>query len=238
MNIRIPLVVKVKLGKVKFRILCRGDYLKTNVIFNECFENNKLSDELVWFCEPKEWFIDKSSSQLVIQTDENTDYWKKTHYGFEVDNGHFLYTETDKNVRLTTKVKTKPKSKYDQAGLMMRFSEDIWIKTSLEYIPNGLSKLGAVVTNHGYSDWSSQNVDYNYEYLYFRISRIGQNCYVDFSSNWVEWYQIRIAHLDIPEHSFVKVGLYACSPQGKHQEVRFDFIEVEELSNNTQEAYL
>ncbi|PYZ93392.1 hypothetical protein CR194_09420 [Salipaludibacillus keqinensis] len=223
---------------VKFRNLCRGDFLKTNIIYNDYFENNRLSDELVWFCEPKEWFIDKSSSQLVIQTDENTDYWKKTHYGFEADNGHFLYRETNKNFRLTAKVKTKPKSRYDQAGLMLRFSEDIWIKTSLEYIPNGLSKLGAVVTNRGYSDWSSQNVDYNNEYLFFRLSRIGQNVYVDFSSNGVDWNQIRIAHLDIPDHSLVKAGLYACSPQGKDQEVRFDFIEIEELSNDPQEAYL
>lgn len=212
--------------------------MKTNIILNENFENQRLSDKLVWQCEPKEWFIDKSSSQLVIKTDENTDYWQKTHYGFEADNGHFLYTETNKNFRITTKVKTLPKSKYDQAGLMIRLSKDIWIKTSLEYIPNGLSKLGAVVTNLGYSDWSTQYVDYKYEYLYFRISRIGQNGYVDFSLNGEEWNQIRIAHLDIPEHFAIKVGLYACSPQGKHQEVRFDYIEIEQLSNDPHEAYL
>ncbi|WP_245579645.1 DUF1349 domain-containing protein [Alteribacter aurantiacus] len=210
----------------------------TAIILNEHFEDNRLSDDLKWFCEPKEWFIEKNSSELVMHTDENTDYWKKTHYGFEADNGHFLYKETNKNFRLTTKVKTKPKSKYDQAGLMLRFSEDTWIKTSLEYMPNGLSKLGAVVTNHGYSDWSTQHVEYENEDLFYRISRIGQNGYVDFSFDGVQWYQIRIAHLDIPENSPVKVGLYACSPQGKDQEVRFDFLEIEELSDDPREAYL
>lgn len=212
--------------------------MKNNIILNENFENQKLSDKLVWQCEPKEWFIDKSSSELVIKTDENTDYWQKTHYGFEADNGHFLYTETNKNFRITTKVKTLPKSKYDQAGLMIRLSKDIWIKTSLEYIPNGLSKLGAVVTNLGYSDWSTQYIDYKCEYLYFRISRIGQNGYVDFSLNGEEWNQIRIAHLDIPDHFAIKAGLYACSPQGKNQEVRFNYIEIEQITNDPHEAYL
>ena len=46
-------------------------------------------------------------------------------------------------------------------------------KTSLEYIPEGPSHLGAVVTNNGYSDWSTQ--DYPTEaakqQLRFRIIR-------------------------------------------------------------------
>lgn len=36
-------------------------------------------------------------------------------------------------------------------------SENCWLKTSLEYIPEGPSHLGAVVTNNGYSDWSTQD---------------------------------------------------------------------------------
>ncbi|YCA12888.1 DUF1349 domain-containing protein [Bacillus sp. AK128] len=212
--------------------------MSTNIILSEQFENNRLDNKLVWQCEPKEWFIDRSTSQLVIKTDENTDYWQKTHYNFEADNGHFLYTETNKNFRITTKVKTLPKSKYDQAGLMIRISKDVWMKTSLEYIPNGKSKLGAVVTNHGYSDWSTQYIDYEYEHLYFRISRIGQNGYVDYSLNGEAWNQIRIAHLDIPGDSEIKVGLYACSPQGSNQEARFDYIDIEQISNDPNEAYL
>ncbi|SES25947.1 DUF1349 domain-containing protein [Salisediminibacterium halotolerans] len=212
--------------------------MKTKMIFNDYFEGNRLSDELSWFCEPDKWFIDTHSSQLVLKTDKNTDYWQKTHYGFQADNGHFLYREINKNFRLTTKVSAKPESKYDQAGLMLRVTEDEWVKTSLEYIPDGSSKLGAVVTKGGYSDWSSQPAADDQEYLYYRISRIGANIYVDVSLNGAEWKQIRVAHLDIPEHSSVKAGLYACSPQGEGQEVRFDYIEIEELSDDPQEAYL
>lgn len=207
-------------------------------ILYESFKGDELIRTLQWRSEPKNWHIDTSRSQLVLETDAETDFWQKTHYGFQVDNGHFLYTKTEKNFRMTTKVEAFPKSKYDQAGLMIRFSEDIWVKTSLEYIPNGPSKLGAVVTNQGYSDWSTQYVECTDVKLYLRLSKIAQNCYVDFSWDGEDWRQIRIAHLDIPLGTPISVGLYACSPQGKEQQVRFDFLSIEELSNDPKDAYL
>lgn len=208
------------------------------LILHETFEKAHLERALQWRCEPKHWFIDTTRSQLTLETDAQTDYWQKTHYGFEADNGHFLYMTTQKNFRMTTRVEAVPRSRYDQAGLMIRHSENAWVKTSLEYIPDGFSKLGAVVTNKGYSDWSTQYVDYKDMNLYFRISRIGQNCYVDFSLDGEDWKQIRIAHLDIPEGDPLALGLYACSPQGEKQGVRFDFLSVEELSNEPTDAYL
>lgn len=212
--------------------------MKNNWILNEKFAGDGLNEMLEWRCEPKKWFLDKASTQLVLETDKETDYWQKTHYGFQADNGHFLYTKTSKNFRMTTKVKVSPKSKYDQAGLMIRFSENIWVKTSLEYIPDGISKLGAVVTNRGYSDWSTQYVDYKDGHIYYRISKIEKNCYVDFSWDGENWSQIRIAHLDIPEHATILAGLYACSPQGEDQEVRFDFLKIEELGDDPAVAYI
>lgn len=207
-------------------------------ILNENFETDNLNDLLKWYNEPKKWWIDKTNSELVFETDEKTDFWQKTHYGFQADNGHFLYVETDKNFRMTTRVKTFPKTKYDQAGLLLRFSENFWVKTSIEYLPGELSKLGAVVTNNGYSDWSTQGIELNDAPFYYRLSRIGQNCYVDVSRDGENWMQIRIAHLDLPEHATIQAGLYACSPQGRGQEVRFDFLTIEELSNDPNEAYL
>jgi uncharacterized protein len=212
---------------------------KDMIIFEE-FKGESHSRRLEWYNEPKKWYLDKTTAQLVLETDENTDYWQKTHYGFQADNGHFLYAKTNKNFRMTTRVEAFPASMYDQAGLMIRFTEDTWVKTSLEYIPGGLSKLGAVVTNRGYSDWSTQYVDStsNDINLYYRLSKLGQNCYVDFSFNGEQWNQIRIAYLHIPENATVLAGIYACSPQGKEQVVRFDFLKIEELSNGSNDVYL
>ncbi|TFD99914.1 DUF1349 domain-containing protein [Jeotgalibacillus sp. R-1-5s-1] len=208
------------------------------VLLNEQFDRSELHCDLKWENEPAEWKVDQEKGQLEFKTDENTDYWQRTHYGFQADNGHFLAFETNENFRMTTKVRAVPQSKYDQAGLMLRFSEDVWLKTSLEYIPDGQSKLGAVVTNRGFSDWSTQFVDIEKVELYFRLSRIGLNAYADFSWDGETWNQIRIAHLDLPEGAALKAGLYACSPQGKDQLVQFDYLKIEKLSDDPSEAYL
>ena len=81
-------------------------------------------------------------------------------------------------------------------------------KTSLEYIPEGPSHLGAVVTNNGYSDWSTQ--DYPTEaakqQLRFRIIR-KRGDYTIYVKKRHQWEQIRIAHLmeDIGKEP-IKIG--------------------------------
>lgn len=212
----------------------------STLLLDEQFRDQRLTEGLAWHGEPQSWFIDTELSQLVLHTEENTDFWQKTHYGFQADSGHFLYTATPKNFRMTTKVIARPKSRYDQAGLMIRFSEELWIKTSVEYIAEGTGKLGAVVTNRGYSDWSTQSVALpgGEIEMFFRLSKIGQNSYADYSWDGEHWSQIRVAHLDLPPGAPVYAGLYACSPQGKELEVRFDFLTLEELGDDPNEAYL
>jgi len=58
------------------------------------------------------------------------------------------------NFVVTTKVRFFPKHQYDQAGLMIRVDGIHWIKMSVEYELEEPPKLGVVVTNRGYSDWS------------------------------------------------------------------------------------
>lgn len=209
-----------------------------SIILNEVFDQKQISPELKWLHEPTNWTIDSSKERLIIKTDQDTDYWQKTHYDFQRDDGHFLYIETDKNIRLTAKITAFPQSRYDQAGLMIRYSEEYWVKASLEYLGEGPSKLGAVVTNDGYSDWSTQLVETDKIELYYRLSKIGQVIYVDFSWDGTDWQQIRIAHLAVPVNHPVKAGVYACSPQGKNQEVQVEFLKVEELSDDPNEAYI
>lgn len=57
--------------------------MKKELILYENFENESLGNLLRWRCAPRKWFLDTSSSQLVLETDEKTDYWQKTHYGFK-----------------------------------------------------------------------------------------------------------------------------------------------------------
>ncbi|MGE8204272.1 DUF1349 domain-containing protein [Heyndrickxia sp. NPDC080065] len=201
-------------------------------ILIEEFNNTDLDKNLKWFSPPEKWKVNNEESKLIIMTDNQTDFWQKTHYGFQADNGHFLYYELNSDFRLITKVKSKPKNRYDQAGLMVRFSKDTWLKTSVEYIPDGNNKLGVVVTNNGFSDWSSQEFIESQTSLFYRITRKGNNFYVDYSLDGISWRQIRMANL-FEETQSIKVGIYACSPQGEGYEAEFDFIKIENINNDT-----
>jgi len=116
-------------------------------------------------------------------------------------------------------------------------SDTCWLKTSLEYIPGGPSHLGAVVTNHGYSDWSTQNYANSlvHEPLAFRVERKGSDytIFVKTPSNPHVWEQIRIAHLhEDPGTTPVKVGIYCCSPMhdGDGFDTYFRTFTIEEMA--------
>ncbi|MDM5188719.1 DUF1349 domain-containing protein [Bacillus sp. DX4.1] len=173
------------------------------------------TQQLTIMNEPKHW--DVKESTFIVHSKEETDFWLKTHYGFEVMNGHVFYEEISTDFEAKVSLSMNPKSTYDQAGLFIMVSQGCWLKTSLEYIPNGLSHLGAVVTNAGYSDWSTQNFPNELvtRKLHFRIIRKNGDytIYVKTEQLHNEWEQIRIAHL-IEDHGNrpIKVGFYTCSP--------------------------
>jgi regulation of enolase protein 1 (concanavalin A-like superfamily) len=128
----------------------------TDATLHESFSGPSFSSRLRWTSAPEHWRIDQASKCLRINPDAGTDFWQRTHYGFEADNGHFLYLEASDDFVLTTKVTSHPIHQYDQAGLMVRVSPACWLKTSVEFEPDGLNRLGAVVTNAQLSDWSTQ----------------------------------------------------------------------------------
>jgi hypothetical protein len=196
----------------------------TERTLRESFEQDNYDPALQWYCEPAAWKIVESC--LVIEPEGETDYWQKTHYGFSADNGPFLYTPVDGDFVMTTKVRFYPKHQYDQAGLMVRIDAEHWIKTSVEYEPEGPSRLGAVVTAHGYSDWSTQAYPRDANEIELRILRQENDYIVDYRppGHRNGWTQIRVAHLPNPMNAPVWCGLYACSPKGKGYRAEFDYL--------------
>ncbi|WHX79780.1 DUF1349 domain-containing protein [Priestia flexa] len=191
----------------------------------QTFHGKELLKEFKWFSKPTHFELNEQ--HLVMKPNVNTDFWQRTHYGFQVDNGHFLYKEVSGDFQLTTKVHTKPLNRYDQAGLMVRVSKDTWIKSSVEYIPNESNKLGAVVINNGYSDWSTQDFEEDQSALYFRMKKVGQDYSLYYSVDGEKWKQLRIAHL-FAEEETMQIGIYACSPQGEGYEASFEFVEIQQ----------
>jgi uncharacterized protein len=191
---------------------------------NVILELNKWAKRPVsWLYPPVAALI--NDGKLSIRSAADTDYWQRTHYGFRRDNGHFLYCSLDTDFTMTVFVQGHPSHQYDQAGILVRHSDACWAKASVEFEPECLSRLGSVVTNHGWSDWATQDIDYPTGRIGFRIQRVGNDftfhVKVDASS---DWSQIRIAHLhETADHSVpLMCGVYLCSPQGGGFEASFD----------------
>ena len=77
---------------------------------------------------------------------------------------------TEPDYTLETSFLLTPINQFDQAGLVIHYSADCWVKTGLEYV-DGKCRLSCVVTNGGYSDWSTQPWP-SFE-LRIRIHKIG-----------------------------------------------------------------
>lgn len=179
------------------------------------FTGQSPDARLHWHGEPARWSLEQE--RLRVEPDAPTDFWQRTHYGFQADNGHYLYADVAGDLVMTTHVRFHAKSQYDQAGLMVRHSASCWLKTSVEHEPGARARLGAVVTRHGYSDWSTQPFDATEVWL--RIRREGDDFIVDASENGSVWEQIRMAHLDLRDGTedggprTLTAGVYACSPK-------------------------
>jgi len=193
-------------------------------MMHEEFLSPTMPEGFYWFNEPKDY---QFGAGLEIYTDEETDFWQRTHYGFQRDNGHCLFTKLTGDFCVETHVEFKPQEQYDQCGLMIRANAETWIKTSTEYENADLSRLGSVVTNLGYSDWATQDVASSHREMWYRISRNGDDFLIQYSFDGASWKQMRIAHLHgIGEQ--LEVGLYACSPIGKRFRCRFTLLKIGE----------
>jgi hypothetical protein len=181
---------------------------------HESFVGPAFDPRLRWHCPPERWSL-LPGGGLRIEPDAGTDFWRKTHYGFEVDNGHLLHADAPGDFVLNTHVRFRPVHQYDQAGLMVRLSPTCWLKSSVEFEPDGSSRLGAVVTRHGYSDWSTQPFPSGPGEIWLRVRRVGDDYLVEAARDGHDWQQIRLAHLTAESADVAATcGIYACSPKG------------------------
>lgn len=165
-----------------------------------------------WYHEPPSWGF--NSEGLFMEPAARTDFWQRTHYGFSTDNGHFLSTQLAGNFVVSATVRSMPRHQYDQAGLMIRQNSECWIKTSAEFEPESHDRLGVVVTQHGYSDWSTQDLTTESHEISFRIARNGSEFIISARLPNADWTQLRMMRLACDPAGALAVGLYACSPKG------------------------
>jgi len=109
---------------------------------------------------------------------------------------------------------------------MVRLSPACWLKTSVEFEPDDSNRLGAVVTNGQYSDWSTQPLPKDINTIWFRVRAESSDFIVESSLDGLRWEQLRMARLHEREAApSVACGLYACSPKSAGYEAEFSFLE-------------
>jgi regulation of enolase protein 1 (concanavalin A-like superfamily) len=192
----------------------------------EKFLQPSIPEPFFWLNEPARYRL---GAGLEIWTDEKTDFWQTTHYGFQRDDGHCLLRPLVGDFSVLAHVEYRPKSQYDQCGLMVRVDCENWIKVSIEYEDETTSRLGSVVTNLGFSDWATQDIPSADREMWYRISKSADDFLLENSYDGHTWLQLRITHLHKATDP-LQVGVYACSPTGRDYWCRFRLLELAENS--------
>ncbi len=167
--------------------------------------------EFKWIRTPKKYSITKDCVE--ISTEPNTDLWQRTYYGFRNDNAPVLQiSSNEKYFSFTVKTRFESKRRFDQCGIVMYLDSENWLKASIEYENENIQRLGSVVTNSGYSDWATTDIDAKVKTMWYRLSRRESDYCIECSYDGVEFKQMRICHMS-EGGGEIRFGIYACSPE-------------------------
>ena len=168
-----------------------------------------------WLNEPKEW--QASGGRLTVTTDEATDFWRQTLYGFTRDTGHFYGQEVDGGFSAQLCIRAKFTHQYDQAGLMIRIDESRWVKAGIEFC-DGRPCLGSVLTE-GASDWATGAFTGDPSQFWIRATVSQGVLRLQASADGKTWPLLRLC--PFPVANRYSVGAMCCTPQRAGLRVEF-----------------
>lgn len=188
-----------------------------------------------WTREPASYSI--SNDKIEIVTAPHTDLWQRTYYHFRNDNAPVFQMETNqKFFSFVVKTEFDSKHRFDQCGIVMYLDSDNWLKASIEYENEIFQHLGSVVTNGGYSDWATTEIDASIKSMWYRFSRREDDYCLECSTDGIKFKQMRICHM-IKGGDVIRFGIYACSPEASSFKALFTSLELTEckwLAHNGQ----
>lgn len=187
----------------------------------------KVNKDL-WNWTRKPNYFNISDEKIEIVSEPKTDLWQRTYYHFRNDNAPLLQISTsEKFFSFTVKTQFDSKHRFDQCGIIMYLDSENWIKASIEYENEKFQHLGAVVTNNGYSDWSTTEIDANIKSMWYRLSRRKDDFKIECSIDGKEFKQMRICHINKATDK-INFGIYACSPENSSFKATFTKMEITE----------
>lgn len=168
-------------------------------------------EALRWTRKPESCVV--TADRVEIITQPHTDLWQRTYYRFRNDNAPVLQMESgEPYFSFAVRTEFAGRRRFDQCGIAVYLDSENWLKASVEYEDGLVSRLGAVVTNGGCSDWSSTDISGAVTSLWFRLSRRESDFRIEHSADGVHYHQMRICRLSRAEKT-VPFGIYACSPE-------------------------
>lgn len=189
-------------------------------------------EKMQWFNEPAEWQIrDRSLTMFVTP---QSDYWRISHYGFTVDDAPFYYATYGGEFEAKVKVRGDYRSRFDQAGLMLRIDREHYIKAGIEYV-DGRFNLSTVVT-HRTSDWSVIVLERPVDYVWIKAVRRLDAVEIFYSFDDKEYTMMRNAWF--ADHTPVQVGLMGASPDGAGFRATFEEFKVTHLPDQRRMEWL
>ena len=179
-----------------------------------------------WTREPAACTVTQDRVEVV--TKPYTDLWQRTYYHFRNDNAPVFQMETDRRYfSFTVKTEFDSKHRYDQCGVVMYLDSENWLKASIEHETEAFQHLGTVVTNFGYSDWATTEIDGSVKAMWYRFSRREDDYCVECSQDGVRFSQMRVCHIH-KGGGRIRFGIYACSPENSSFRAVFSRMELTE----------
>lgn len=184
--------------------------------------------DLKWIRKPKEYTINEN--EIVIITEPHTDLWQRTYYHFQNDNAPVLQISTnEKYFSFIVKTEFESKKRFDQCGIVMYLDANNWLKASIEYENERFQHLGSVVTNNGYSDWATTEIDAQIKTMWYRFSRREDDYCIECSEDGIIFKQMRICHM-FNGAGRISFGVYACSPEESSFKATFTNMKITECA--------
>jgi len=188
--------------------------------------NSFSDDRFFWHNGSPAHTLKNDGLSLNITATAGLDYWSRTFYDplLISHDAQTLLTSipSDAEATIETSFTLAPRAQFDQAGIMIFVDKSTWVKAGIEYT-DGLPRLSCVVTNNGFSDWSTSiwedwNIDNESTSIRIRVSKVypgnEQGHALVFEASKFgekEWFQVRIASLrsgDVPW----QMGVFSISP--------------------------
>ena len=185
-----------------------------------------------WFNEPELWEI--KEDKLTMDVTPKSDYWRVSHYGFTVDDAPLLYTTRSGEFEVKVKITGEYKTRFDQAGLMIRIDHENYIKTGIEYV-DGKYNISTVVTHHT-SDWSVIKLDTPVQFIWIKAVRRLDAVEIFYSFDDNEYTMMRTCWMQ--DNTPVMVGMMGACPDGDGFKATFEHFSIKHLPDQRRLEWL